>query len=222
MRGRDTKNLILDAAESLFSKRSYVDVTFRQIADLAGLHVSQIIYHFQNKDGLLKQVVIRRAAELNDERMSVLNAYRRVVSDEGMEIEPLVRAFFDPYLTKIIEDETDGWRNFGALIGRIVWDPLALPAIDAAYNEVASHYLAAFTKAAPEIDEENVHRAFQFLLAAMYSACADNRRIDTLSDGRYSSRDLDRIYECAIPFVTGGFKAMAGLPAKKQEHDGGK
>ena len=222
MRGRDTKNIILDAAESLFSKRSYIDVTFRQIADLAGLHVSQIIYHFQNKDRLLKQVVIRRAAELNDERMDILNTYRRLVGDDNMEIEPLVRAFIDPYLTRLIEDKTNSWRNFGALIGRIAWNPLTIPAIGTAYNETAKHYLMAFTKAAPEIDEEHIHRAFQFLLAAMYSACADNRRIDTLSDGQFSSWDIDRIYTSVIPFVTGGFKELAKLPNNAPNRSGAK
>ncbi len=217
MSSHDTKNLILDAGESLFSKRAYVDVTFRQIARKAGVHISQITYHFQNKDRLLSQVVNRRATELNDERMTILKAYQRVVGEEGMEIEPLVRAFFDPYFDRLIKVENEGWRNYGALIGRIVWDPLALSAFNEAYNEVAKHYLEALTKAAPEIEEEHIHRAFQFLLSTMYSAGADNRRIDNLSDGRYSSRDVDRIYKIIIPFVTGGFKALYNASVVSQE-----
>jgi hypothetical protein len=94
------------------------------------------------------------------------------------------------------------------LIGRIAWDPKELETVNEAYNEVGKKYLDAFTRAAPGIDEEKIHRAFQFLLAAMYSACADNRRIDSLSDGRYSSRDLERIYEIIVPFLTGGFMAL--------------
>jgi len=219
MSSRDTKNFILDASEALFCKHSFVDVTFRQIADQAGVHISQITYHFQNKESLLKLVVKRRATELNDERMNMLTAYQRVVGKHGMEIEPLVRAFFDPYFDKLINDADDGWRNYGALIGRIVWDPLALSALDEAFNDVAKQYLEAFTRAAPEIEEEHVHRAFQFLLAAMYSACADNRRIDTLSNGKFSSRDVDRIYGIIIPFVSGGFKALANLPVAARPHE---
>lgn len=217
MGSHDTKNVILDAGESLFSKRSYVDVTFRQIAGQAGVHISQITYHFQNKDRLLSQVVNRRATVLNDERMIMLRAYQRVVGENGLEVEPLVRAFLDPYFDKLIRIENQGWRNYGALIGRIVWDPLVLSAFNTAYNEVAKHYLDAFTKAAPEIEEEYVHRAFQFLLSTMYSAGADNRRIDNLSDGRYSSRDVDRIYAIIIPFVTGGFKALSNASMVSQE-----
>jgi hypothetical protein len=85
----------------------------------------------------------------------------------------------------------------------------ALPVFNESYNEVAKLYLVALTKAAPEIEEEHIHRAFQFLLATMYCAGADNRRIDNLSSGKFSSQDFDRIYESIIPFVTGGFKALA-------------
>ena len=208
MSRRDTKNVILDASEALFSKRSYVDVTFRQIADRAGVHVSQITYHFQNKDLLLRQVVGRRAAELNEERMSNLRTYQRVVGADSVELEPLIRAFLDPFFERLINDEDGTWRNFGALIGRIVWDPRALPTLNEAYNDVAKHYLEALRKAAPDIEEEHIHRAFQFVLSAMYSAGADNRRIDTLSDGRFSSNDFARIYELIVPFLTGGFKAI--------------
>ncbi len=216
MSRRDTKNLILDAGESLFSKSSYVDVTFRQIADQAGVHISQITYHFQNKDRLLKQVIDRRAAELNDERMSLLKTYQRVVGKDNMEMEPLIRAFLDPYFERLINDENGTWRNYGALIGRIVFDPQVLPTLNDAYNDVARHYLEAFIRAAPEIDEEHIHRAFQFVLSAMYSAGADNRRIDTLSEDKFSSNDFDRIYELIIPFVTGGFKAIANSPTARQ------
>lgn len=212
MSRRDTKNLILDASETLISKRSYVDVTFKQIADLAKVHVSQITYHFQNKDNLLKQVVIRRANELNKERMGLLKTYQRVVGKNGMDVEPLVRAFLDPYFDRLINDEDGTWGNYGALIGRIVWDPTVLPTLNEAYNEIATEYLEAFSRAAPKISEENIHRAFQFLLSTMYSAGADNRRIDNLSGGKFTSRDYDRIYDIIIPFVTGGFKALENRP----------
>jgi AcrR family transcriptional regulator len=212
MSRRDTKNLILDASETLISKRSYADVTFRQIADRAKVHVSQITYHFQNKENLLKEVVIRRAKELNKERMDLLKTYQRVVGKNGMDIEPLVRAFFDPYFDRLINDEDGAWGNYGALLGRIVWDPTVLPTLNEAYNDVATEYLKAFSMAAPEISEENIHRAFQFLLSTMYSAGADNRRIDNLSGGKFTSRDYDRIYDIIIPFVTSGFKALTNWP----------
>lgn len=95
-------------------------------------------------------------------------------------IEPLVRAFFDPYFDKLNQEQNDGWRNYGALIGRIVWDPLALPVFNEVYNQVSKHYLVGLTKVAPEIKEEHIHRAILFLPATMYSAGADNRRIDNL------------------------------------------
>jgi hypothetical protein len=49
----------------------------------------------------------------------------RILSASGIGlIEPLVRAFFVPFFDKLIQEQNEGWRNYSALIGRIVWDPL--------------------------------------------------------------------------------------------------
>lgn len=52
---------ILDAAYHCIAKQGYAHVTLRQIAKEAGVAVSQISYHYQNKEGLLLAVVTRAA-----------------------------------------------------------------------------------------------------------------------------------------------------------------
>lgn len=208
MGAKETRNAILDAAERLFSQRSYVDVTFRHIAEQAGVHVSQIIYHFKNKERLLRAVVNRRAGELNEERLRILDAYEQVVGTENMQLEPVIRAFLDPYLKKRICDD-DGWKNYGALVAKIMWDPLLSSAMGEAYDAVAKRYIAALKATTPTLGDEEVHRGFQFLLACMISAGASNTRINGLSEGRYSGTDVEAIYEVIVPFAVGGFRAIA-------------
>lgn len=53
---------ILDAAYDCIARDGYAQVTLRQIARKAGVAVSQISYHYQNKEGLLLAVVARTAA----------------------------------------------------------------------------------------------------------------------------------------------------------------
>ncbi|NKB59317.1 MAG: TetR family transcriptional regulator [Alphaproteobacteria bacterium] len=209
MSKRDTKNIILDAAETLFSRRSYGEVTFRKIAERAGLHVSQIVYHFQSKELLMEAVINRRASGLNEERIGLLESYRRVLGDEKMEVEPIIRAFLDPYFQDRLADN-QGWRNYSALVGKIVWDKRFAATMNDAYDWVAKRYIDALMSAAPTVSEEHIQRAFQFLLAAMFSAGANNKRIDRLSGGKFSSEDYNAIYEVIIPFIVGGFKALEG------------
>ena len=207
MSKRETKKDILDAAELLFSQRSYVDVTFRHIADQAKLHVSQIVYHFKNKELLLHAVVNRRAGGLNEERLRILEAYEQVVGRENMQLEPIIRAFLDPYLKKRICGD-DGWKNYGALVAKIIWDPLLSSTMSEAYDPVARRYIAALKASTPTLGDKEAHRGFQFLLACMFSAGANNSRVRGLSDGRYSGNDVEAIYEVIVPFVVGGFRAI--------------
>lgn len=204
---RETKKEVLDAAEMLFSQRSYVDVTFRHIAEKAGIHISQIVYHFKNKEQLLRAVVNRRAGELNEERVRILEAYEQVVGSENMQLEAVIRAFLDPYLKKRIGGD-EGWKNYGALVGKIMWDPLVSSTMGDAYDDVAKRYIAALKTAAPALGDEEAHRGFMFLLACMVSAGANNERVHGLSDGRYSGADVEAIYEIIVPFVVGGFQAI--------------
>lgn len=219
MAARDTKNRILDAAEELFAKKAHGNVTFRQISELCGLHISQIVYHFRNKDTLLGAVVARRANSLNEERLAHLETYQRLFGGRKLDVEALVRAFIDPYLSKLAEGD-EGWRNYGAVIGRIVWDPIALPMMERAYNDVARLYLKALGDALPNASEEAIHRGFHFMLALVFSAGADSRRLDRLSDDRYSSKDYDRTYAMLVPFVTAGFLSIAGTEESTQASDG--
>jgi hypothetical protein len=64
--------------------------------------------------------------------MSMLTAYQPGVGRKSWQIEPLVRAFIDPHFDKLIQEGKKGWRIYGALVGRIVWGPLALPVINEA------------------------------------------------------------------------------------------
>ncbi|NLJ79824.1 MAG: TetR/AcrR family transcriptional regulator [Firmicutes bacterium] len=52
---------ILDAAYRCLAKDGYAQTSLRQIAAEAGVAVSQISYHYQNKEGLLLAVVARVA-----------------------------------------------------------------------------------------------------------------------------------------------------------------
>lgn len=49
---RDTPKRILEAALDLISQRGYANVSMRDIARQAGVAISQIAYHYKNKEGL--------------------------------------------------------------------------------------------------------------------------------------------------------------------------
>jgi hypothetical protein len=59
---------------------------------------------------------------------------------------------------------------------------------DKHFNEVARQYLAEMQQTLPTISSRSLHQAFFFMLGAMVTVCARPDRIETLSQGQFSSR----------------------------------
>src|SRR5687768_8926663 len=93
--GADTRDLILDAAEDLFSKHGFYGVTIREVAREAGVDTALVHYYFGAKRGLFDAVFLRRAEVWNNERVEAINRYARDVGD-AMTLEGLFEAFLRP------------------------------------------------------------------------------------------------------------------------------
>ncbi|WP_420557325.1 TetR/AcrR family transcriptional regulator [Roseovarius sp.] len=205
-----TRGKLLDSAEELFAARSHEAVTLKEIAALAEANVGQIVYHFGQKDALIKEVILRRAGLISAERLQLLDAYERLVGQENVALEPLVRAFIDPYLAKLKGEEA-GWRNWALFIGRNVWDKTLSETIAEAFNPAASRYIEAFRRALPSLTRVDGARAFQLLLAGIYGSTTNDSRINSLLGDEGLSRDYDGYQEVLIPFVVGGIQAIGDM-----------
>src|SRR5688572_32177040 len=95
--GADTRDLILDAAEDLFSKHGFYGVTIREVAREAGVDTALVHYYFGAKRGLFDAVFLRRAEILNTDRLSALDRYEREAGD-AMTPEGVISAFLQPTL----------------------------------------------------------------------------------------------------------------------------
>ena len=63
----ETRDLILDAAEDLFSKHGFYGVTIREVAREAGVDTALVHYYFGSKRELFDAVFLRRAEIWNGE-----------------------------------------------------------------------------------------------------------------------------------------------------------
>jgi AcrR family transcriptional regulator len=202
-----TKERILDAAEELFAIQGHSAVAFREIAEQSNLHISQIVYHFGNKLNLLEAIVVRRADMLNSDRIERLKAYHGLYGYNHQDPEPIIRALVEPYLSRIASGDVH-WRYFGAITGHIVWDPATRAIMERAYNSVAIQYINAMCSAWPDVPQEAIHRGFQFILALIFSVGADDGRLESLSNGRFSLREYERSGIHVIPFIVSGFRGL--------------
>lgn len=205
-----TRGNILDAAERLFAVRGYEVVTLKEIADAAEANVGQISYHFGQKDELINEVILRRAGVISKERIQLLESYERLVGTDRCELEPVIRAFLDPYFAKLKSDDA-GWRCYALFIGRNVWDSKLAAAITEGYNPTAHRYIAAIRRAVPALTEVDGVRAFQFLLAGLYGSTTNDSRINGLLGDEGLDTDYDGYQQILIPYVVGGIRSIGAM-----------
>ena len=90
---KDTKERLLDAAETLFGDRGVAAVSVRDITAAAGANIAAVNYHFGSKDGLLQAVINRRMEPLNAERLRLLDLVESAAGDAPPTVEGVLHAF---------------------------------------------------------------------------------------------------------------------------------
>ncbi len=70
---QSTKNRLLDAAEYLFAEKGFEDVSIRELAAAAEVNVAAVNYHFQGKENLFHEVILRRFVIQRDRTLAALD-----------------------------------------------------------------------------------------------------------------------------------------------------
>ncbi|HST90638.1 MAG TPA: TetR/AcrR family transcriptional regulator, partial [Brevundimonas sp.] len=118
----DTRDLILDASEDLFSKHGFYGVTIREVAREAGVDTALVHYYFGAKRGLFDAVFLRRAEVWNNERVDAINRYARDAGEGGMTLEGLLEAFLRPPFQWSLKGGP-GWKHYSALVAQTNANP---------------------------------------------------------------------------------------------------
>ncbi len=207
-KSKDVQGLLLDTAERLFAKKGYYGVSVRDITSAADVRNASINYHFGSKEALFAAVIERRIIPLGKARLDLLKKVESANEDKAQSVRAAVHAFAQPMFNFVATGES-GWKDYCTLIAHIsVQEQMSEPLIAERYDSVAREFLAVLASIFPEADDYRIHCAFQFMLGAtLYSVC-DNKRIDGLSDRRYSSSDLTSLSEPFLDYVSGGIVAM--------------
>lgn len=210
-KGLRTRETILDAAELLFANHGFDGVTVRDVGKQAKLLTGHITYHFPTKDILFKEVVQRRAKELNDLRRKMLT---RIDNDARQVLLALAR----PYLDKILSGD-EGWRNYARLGVHLSSDRRWADLSDHLFGDVARLLIRALRNAEPRLSAEAATRAYVHSMAVMLSVYSSSNLLDRFSGGRLHSDDIEASFEPMIQFLLGGIQAYCHPDFGRDSHN---
>lgn len=217
--GGDTRGLILDAAEDLFSKHGFYGVTLREVAREAGVDTALVHYYFGAKRGLFDAVFLRRAEVWNNERVDAINRYA-LANSGSMTLEGLLRAFLEPPFQWSLKGGP-GWKHYSALVAQTNANPTFGGETMARYFDPAIRRLIALVKVVmPTAREIDLYWAYHNLSGALTLTLGETGRLDRLSGGLCRSGDLETACDYMVRFAAAGFRAVCPSPETPATGDG--
>jgi AcrR family transcriptional regulator len=197
--------LIMDRAEALFAERGY-GVPLSEVAQQAGVDTALLRYYFGDKEELFRAVFKRRGPVINELRLKAMADYRRTQGD-AMTLEGIIDAFVRPSLEKAAEDE--GWRNWMAIVAYVNSSRGALDRLmSETFDHVSRELIADMRKILSEASEDEIYWGYHFLTGTFTFSLGQTGRIDHLSGGRVSSKDMIAIADRLPVLIASGIRAI--------------
>jgi AcrR family transcriptional regulator len=216
--GLEARARILDTAEALFAQRGFHGTSVRDITERAGVRLASVNYHFVSKETLFRDVLLRRADALAEDRLALLERVPGT-GPLGRRVRGLVGAFVLPPARRA--SESDGWRSYLALIAQVANSRLeALLLVEESFNRVALRFIAALGALSAGSTTRSLHRGYQFMLGATLYAFSGNQRLESLTRGALRSDDPAQIAADLIAFLTPALQRSCSSARKRVDGHG--
>jgi AcrR family transcriptional regulator len=202
----NTKEKILDAAEKLFVDNGFLATSLRAIIKEAGVNTASVHYHFGSKEALIEAVFKRRVAELNRERLELLDALEARYGDRPAPLEDVIRAFLLPVMQRYCAGGDE--EAIPKLMGRAITEPESFHGtIKDAFKEIADRFRKAIARAMPGLSPEEVEWRLHMVVGAMvFTVIAP--KIHRHSTHKFCrSQDHGEATERLVRFLAAGMRA---------------
>jgi AcrR family transcriptional regulator len=202
----DTRETLLDAAESLFAEHGIQAASLRAITQQAGANLAAVHYHFGSKEALVRAVFSRRVGPLNQERLQRLDECER---GEGG-VEEVLRAFIEPLLT-MRRETPEGSRQFARLMGRSFNEPNeeVRAILTEEFGPMVRRFTEALARRLPHLPAPEILWRFHFVAGAMAHTISCGYLLERYSEGACHTGDVEEALEHLITFLAAGLRAPA-------------
>lgn len=203
----ETRESLLNAAQKLFSKRSFTQVNVREITDTAGVSLSAINYHFGSKDELIYALARRTGPQLIRERAELL---REAEALGGTDVEPRLRAILYALLAPVIRwyRKPNTQKFYVPFQQRARLD--GPPRVRELLRQDTAHlqpFVLALSRLLPELSPQEIGWRLHFVLGIEHAVIMEPDRLAVLSGGLSKTESDETVIERVIEFVRQGLLA---------------
>lgn len=207
MSDRDTKTVILDAAEHAFADLGFDAASLRHIISVAGVNLAAVHYHFGSKEGLIAAVFSRRLGPLNQERLRLLDSIE-ATHTKDMPVERVLEALVGPAL-RLARDPAKGGPVVMRLFGRTIAEPSEYlqRLLNEQFGDVVKRFAAALHRALPSLPPAVLFWRMVFVIGAMGHLMCDPQKLKEMSKGLCDPEDTEAAIKQLVAFLAAGMQA---------------
>lgn len=167
----DTRDRLLDAAESLFGERGFKGTSLRAITDRADANVASVNYHFGSKLELLKAVLLRATGYIRERQLELLELSGEAQGEgaRGSDaVRSVARTMVQPFF-ELSERDRERVQTVSRLMGRLLSmrDEEVRSAVEEKNREIEDRYLEVLSVILPSIPAEELRWRFQSCMAVV-------------------------------------------------------
>ncbi|MCX2977148.1 TetR/AcrR family transcriptional regulator [Candidatus Marimicrobium litorale] len=206
--GQNTRERLMDAAESLMAENGLDVVSVRSINKAAGTSVGVMHYHFRSKEELIEAIVLRRMEVLQEAR---LERYTELLKTDQPTVEEVVEAMVAPYAAMAISDDRTE-RQYIRFMDRlfVARSPVLDDLVVKHFGRVNRRLFVLMKRALPELSDSVLtarsHQAFLALTSTLAEIAA---RGDAHRAWQQAVLHPEQQIQALIDFIVGGLKATS-------------
>ena len=205
----ETKERILDAAETLFMEHGYEATSLRSLTTAADVNLAAVNYHFGTKEELFQAVLTRRLDPMNQRRLELLTRFESESAPKALACDRILSALLIPALT-LARDPQRGGSNFLRLLGRAYADPAPFirQFLSEQYAGMIVRFKAAFARALPQMPRKELSWRLHFIMGALSYTLAGTDALKLIAElNPHETTNDEILLRRLAPFLLAGLTA---------------
>jgi AcrR family transcriptional regulator len=213
-----TRENIMDVAERLFAENGIGATSLRAIMEAAGVNAAAIAYHFGAKEDLIGEILKRRLAPLNQQRLKMLDDLEAGAGKRSIPVEAILHAFIAPALRLTSNNGSSGGVYFIRFLGRLYGDAGrgSQKLLQEHFGELLKRFFLALKRSVPGVAEKTFTWKFYFMVGALAYTMVDRSLIEAMSKGRYSPDDTETAIRELVTFTVAGLEGSRSLARRSK------
>jgi AcrR family transcriptional regulator len=203
-----TRERLLDAAETMFSKYGPHGVSLREIVDHAKANIAAVNYYFGSKDELFDEVVARSIGRLAGELVAALDETAQDKRGD-LTLDDILASF----LRGGLRAELRVYFRLRTWMG-MVNPTRATELLAEFFDPMTNRYVDALGAVLPALSRAELGWRLYLVSAALLFTAFDANRLGALTGGKVQSSDTAAVIANLVPLLADGMRGAGGIREK--------